>query len=163
MLIGRSSRRENLRLGHGCRAHVDDQDPPREPHQGQQSWRMAAPTGQTHDCTRPQSSSRRFNTWRRGAVHTWPKQVLDLGAALAAQHFLQGRFGWRASTPEMRRPNGIGWKAVANRTPGTGLATRNANFRLSCAHSAARLRKNCFVHGDKTYCALALSSVNEDC
>jgi hypothetical protein len=42
-------------LGHGLRAQEFDQDPPREPHQGQQSRMMAASTGQTHDCTRPHS------------------------------------------------------------------------------------------------------------
>jgi hypothetical protein len=51
MSIGRSSRRENLFWGRGCRAQAFDQDLSRAPHQGLQSVRMAAPTGQTHDCT----------------------------------------------------------------------------------------------------------------
>ena len=44
-------------MGHGYRAQALDQDPPREPHQGQQ-LRMAAATGQTHDSDVPSQAQR---------------------------------------------------------------------------------------------------------
>ena len=59
MLIGRSSRRENLLRVTGCRAHEIDQAPlANHIRASSRENRMAAPTGQTHDRTRPQSSPR---------------------------------------------------------------------------------------------------------
>jgi hypothetical protein len=53
MLIGRSSRRENLLWVTGCQAHEVDKDPTSRTTSGPAVVKMAAATGQTHDRTRP--------------------------------------------------------------------------------------------------------------
>jgi len=50
MSNGRASRGRTF-LGHGCRARANDQGPASRTTSGPAVVRMAAPTGQTHDCT----------------------------------------------------------------------------------------------------------------